>query len=314
MKILLSDIHGSTLIFEKALKAISKYDIDVFIIGGDLSGKDVRPIIEEEGKFITEIDGKATSFSRERIRYNFTTIREGRSLLLFTNKKEFNILKNNPNRIMEILDVKILERLEKWIKIILDQINLDEKKVIISPGNDDIKQIDALLFKFKSNGIETGLENSISYENIEIVTLDYTNITPWKTERELTEKKLKKLISKKVGNIKSFENVIFNFHCPPYKTEKLDLAPKIDKNLIYDVKPGGIDLVHTGSTAVLESIEQFQPFLSLHGHIHESQGFEYIGRTLSLNPGSEHEKGILNAYIIDIDADCIIRDFYLLEE
>lgn len=314
MKILfLSDIHGSSLIFEKALNAVSSYGIDILIIGGDLAGKDIRPIIGANGFYKTEIDDEIISVSEREIKSIKKRLEDLGHYYFLISQEEFTQLKSTPDRIMEILDEKIQERLEEWILKILDQINLNNIKVIISPGNDDIKQIDNILTKYRNRGIYTGLESSVSFKNVEIITLDYTNITPWNTERELNEKKLKKLIIEKIRGIKNIENAIFNFHCPPYKT-KLDLAPQLDKDLKYDVKPGGINLVHTGSTSVFESIMEYQPLLSLHGHIHESKGFEYIGRTLSLNPGSEHEKGILNAYVIDIDEKCTIRDFYLIEE
>lgn len=314
MKILfLSDIHGSSLIFEKAINAVSKYAIDILIISGDLSGKDIRPIIEDNGVYKTEIDGEVVSISNREIQSIKKQLEDLGHYYFLTSQEEFNKLKSTQEIIMKVFDEKILERLEEWLLKVLDQINLNKTKVIISPGNDDTKQIDALLIKYKNKGIYTGLENPVLFKNMEIITLDYTNITPWNTERELSEKKLKKLISKKIGKIKNIENAIFNFHCPPFNT-KLDLAPQLDKDLKYDVKPGGINFIHTGSTAVFKSIIEHQPLLSLHGHIHESKGFEYIGRTLSLNPGSEHEKGILNAYIIDIDEKYAIRDFYLIEE
>jgi 4-aminobutyrate aminotransferase-like enzyme len=42
-----------------------------------------------------------------------------------------------------------------------------------------------------------------------------------------------------------------------------------------------------GSEAVRRVLERHQPMLGLHGHIHESRGAVRLGRTLSINPGSE---------------------------
>jgi Icc-related predicted phosphoesterase len=47
-------------------------------------------------------------------------------------------------------------------------------------------------------------------------------------------------------------------------------------------------------------IEERQPVLSVHGHIHESAGERKIGATLSVNPGSEANHGILRGYLVDI--------------
>jgi Icc-related predicted phosphoesterase len=42
---------------------------------------------------------------------------------------------------------------------------------------------------------------------------------------------------------------------------------------------------HTGSRAVRDFIEDFQPILAVSGHIHEAYGMDQIGSTLLVNPG-----------------------------
>ena len=66
-------------------------------------------------------------------------------------------------------------------------------------------------------------------------------------------------------------------HTPPFQT-------KTDKLL---------NGTHVGSTAVRTFIEQQQPLLCLTGHIHESRGQDYIGRTLILNPGMIKDGGYI---------------------
>lgn len=62
-------------------------------------------------------------------------------------------------------------------------------------------------------------------------------------------------------------------------------------------------MIPVGSTAVRRAIEEFQPLLGLHGHVHESKGTTTIGRTLCINPGSEYSAGILRGVIIILDKD-----------
>ena len=59
------------------------------------------------------------------------------------------------------------------------------------------------------------------------------------------------------------------------------------------LKDAGRAVKPVGSTAVRAAIEEHQPALSLHGHIHESRGNCRIGRTLCINPGSSYEQGDL---------------------
>ncbi len=58
---------------------------------------------------------------------------------------------------------------------------------------------------------------------------------------------------------------------------------------------------HVGSISVRKWIEEKQPLLSLHGHIHEARGYGKIGRTVVVNPGSEAEWGKLYFAVIDVN-------------
>jgi len=59
-------------------------------------------------------------------------------------------------------------------------------------------------------------------------------------------------------------------------------------------------------------IERHQPPLSLHGHIHESKGAIKIGKTLSINPGSAYEEGMLMGAIIQLDPKKGIKSYQLV--
>jgi len=66
-------------------------------------------------------------------------------------------------------------------------------------------------------------------------------------------------------------------------------------------------MVPVGSEAVRKMIEKYQPFLGLHGHIHESAGSIRIGETNCVNPGSEYAEGILRAFQIEFKGDKIVK-------
>ena len=81
---------------------------------------------------------------------------------------------------------------------------------------------------------------------------------------------------------KNLDKSIFLFHSPPYKT-KLDRAALDGKKI--DHVP--LD-VHVGSIAIKRFIENQQPLLTLHGHIHESAEItgawnDRIGKTYSFS-------------------------------
>ena len=58
-----------------------------------------------------------------------------------------------------------------------------------------------------------------------------------------------------------------------------------------------------GSTAVRTLIEEVQPVLSLHGHIHESKAVAKIGSTTCVNPGSAYSEGVIDGAVIELRKD-----------
>ena len=95
-------------------------------------------------------------------------------------------------------------------------------------------------------------------------------------------------------------NAIFLFHSPPYKTN-LDRAALDGK--MFDRVP--LD-VHVGSIAIQRFIEERQPLLTLHGHIHEStritgQWKHQFERTVSFNAAhDDFELSIIKFKLEDI--------------
>jgi Icc-related predicted phosphoesterase len=128
----------------------------------------------------------------------------------------------------------------------------------------------------------------VDVEGFSMISTGWSNPTPWNTHREDSEEKLGERIEAMASQVRDASRAIFNLHCPPYKSG-LDEAPAIDADL--KLMHGGRALRPVGSTAVRQAIEQHQPLLSLHGHIHESKGATKIGKTLAINPEAPMRKG-----------------------
>ena len=104
---------------------------------------------------------------------------------------------------------------------------------------------------------------------------------------------------------------MFNLHVPP-KDSGLDTAVLLDEELRPLIRSGSPVFAGVGSTAVRKSLERHQPMLGLHGHIHESRGDARVGRTLSLNPGSEYSEGVLRGVIVTLSAKKGVMGFQLV--
>jgi hypothetical protein len=173
------------------------------------------------------------------------------------------------------------------------------KRIIVTAGNDDPLFINEL---FAGSSVVVMAERQVFQldEHHEMINEGFSNPTPWKTHREMSEEDLFEAIKQQAEQLRDVKNSIFNLHVPPHNS-RLDEAPLLDENLV--PVDGGRTYVPVGSTAVRKAIETYQPLLGLHGHVHEAKGSANIGRTLCLNPGSNYTEGILSGYIVLLDKD-----------
>jgi len=206
----------------------------------------------------------------------------------------------------------MLVRLEAWKALLLRELDPRSVALILTPGNDDPPEIDDLLLSFEREGIIGNLEVNHPLGRNVLITLDHTPPTPWRTPLEASEDVLREMIHCKLAKVPDPALGIFNFHSPPART-LIDLAPELDRELRPVVSPDGQSLIHAGSEAVRAAIEEYQPAVGLHGHIHESPGEVHLGRTVCLNPGSEYWNGVLHAWVIDLGADGSVLHSYRIE-
>jgi len=303
-----ADVHNSEAVFRKILSVPSLYKPDVIIIAGDLTGKAMVPVIEEPGgKYSAVYQGRRYRGEGEK-----GLLEIKRSLLdkgvypYVTTREEVEELKQNPDKVERIFRELIVDRIREWVQTLEEKVDPDTL-VIMMPGNDDIKDVDSVIESSKRVVYPLGktLDLGLGYK---LISMDYVNPTPWNTPREVGEKELGRMLENASKDVSEWNRVICNFHCPPYKTN-IDLAPKLDKNLKPVYRFGELEMEHVGCKAVRKFMEKRRPLLGLHGHIHESEGYDRVRDTLVINPGSEYWNGVLKGVIIDLNRDGVEKWF-----
>ena len=297
-----TDMHGSEGVWRKFLNASAMLNANVAICGGDLTGKMIVPIVEQEGKFAYYFMGNNHVVEKPELEATFKMIRGIGYYPYQTNEKEYNEMTKDPKRVDEVFHEVMLSTLKCWLDLIPKKVP-KETKVVVCPGNDDRADVDALV---NSHGSVINGEGNILQidESHEMVSCGWVNPSPWKTAREEPEEKLQDRLEQYIAQVKNKENAVFNFHAPPFQT-KLDEAPLLDEELNPIIRGGSTVMVPVGSKAVRRMIEKYKPFLALHGHIHESAGSVKIGPTYCANPGSEYAEGILRAYLVEFTGNKI---------
>lgn len=299
-----TDLHGSELCFRKFVNASKVYKADVLILGGDLTGKMVVPIVEQsDGTFRCNFLGHDFDLkTKVDIGEMEEKINRSGCYSYHTNVAEMEEFRSHPEKVDDIFKKLMAERLTRWVRFAEEKLRDTDIKFFMTGGNDDFFEIEDIL---NSSDYIINPEGKVVHvdENHEMIGSAYANMTPWKCPRDIPDEELAKKIDALIPLVENMETCIFCFHAPPIDSQ-LDSCPKVDAS-VYPPKmvvgPGGQPLlIGAGSKAVRNAIEKYQPFLGLHGHIHESRGIVKIGRTLCVNPGSEYSEGVLRGIILNI--------------
>jgi Icc-related predicted phosphoesterase len=303
-----TDIHGSEICWRKFLNAAAFYKADMVILGGDVTGKVMIPIVEYNGYWQVTVRGESKRIeSRDALNDIETQIRNRGSYPAVVSPDELQHLSEEEGEVDRRFSVEMMHSLDRWLDMADTKLQGGQIGCILNGGNDDIFEIDQMI---ESSPCVTFAEGKVlDLGGFSMVSMGWTNPTPWDTFREAPEDELAEKIEAVAQHVPDMGRTIFNFHAPPYGTG-LDDAPALDENL----RPmhGGAVMKAVGSVAVRDAINRHQPLLSVHGHIHESRGIKKMGRTLAINPGSVYGDGVLQGAVIELDAKKAKVSRYLL--
>ena len=294
-----TDIHGSDLCLKKFLNSGKFYGVDAIVMGGDITGKMIVPIVAGEGNtYSASIFGRRREVKFEDLSQLRKFIADAGFYPHEVTKEELEFLKENPLAVDELFRNLMKSTMSKWLDLAEDRLKGTGIQVIFAPGNDDPFFIDEML---SASDLVVNPDGQVIElpGGFPMISIGYSNITPWSSPRELEEADLARVISEQVAKLDYPERAIFNLHVPP-KDTPLDQAMQLDDDFRPVIKSGSPVITGVGSSAVREAIEKYQPVMSLHGHIHESRGEARIGKTLAINPGSEYSEGVLRGAIVTL--------------
>jgi Icc-related predicted phosphoesterase len=298
-----TDVHGSNKCFKKFLNAAKFYGANQLVLGGDITGKILVPIVEDRSDVYSMYYlGSTQLLKRGELEATEKMLGDSGAYYFRTTKKEYEELNENQNARMELFRQLMKNRIIEWLSLAEERLKGTNIGVYITGGNDDYPEIEDVL---KCSQFVIGAEGKVLpfAEDFEILSSGYSNETPWHCPRDITDEQLGEKIEAMIDKVKNLDRCIFNLHVPPYGTP-LDKAPELDANLTPVVNPvSGYNMISVGSKSIRKAIETHQPLLGLHGHIHESRAFVRLGRTLCINPGSEYGEGILRGALVKLDTE-----------
>ena len=293
-----TDVHGSEICWKKFISAGKFYEADVLILGGDMTGKAIVPIIAQgNDKYkVTLLEQESMLNGKEEVDKMALTIQNRGYYPYITNPDEVEDIFSTPGKSDELFLEQVTKILVRWMEYADQKLDGTGIRCYVCPGNDDVFEIDAVISASKLVRSVEGQVVELD-EQHEMISSGWSNPTPWDTHREEPEEALLSRLEAVISKAKNPSNAIFNFHAPPYGSG-LDEAPELTK----DLRPAyaGRSLVAVGSKSVLAVLDKYQPLLGLHGHIHEGKGARKYKKTLCINPGSMYEQGMLHGAIVDL--------------
>jgi uncharacterized protein len=304
-----TDIHGSDICWKKFLNAAKFYQAEVLVLGGDMTGKALVPIVEQpDGTF------RATLLQQVFTLKDVAAVQEMERRVASRGYYPFRATQaqlaefaTDAAKLDAFFRERMLAVLEQWIALADERLAGTGLRCFVCPGNDDPPAVDDVLRAATHVQLAEGRTVELG-DGFVMLSTGWSNQTPWHTYREASEPELAARIAAMLEPGLDMRATVFNFHCPPYGSQ-LDDAPEIDAEL--RVKDAGRSLIPVGSTAVRDAILTHQPLLSLHGHIHEGKGAVRLKKTLAINAGSAYEQGVLQGAVVDLDRRKGVRSYTL---
>ncbi len=299
-----SDVHGSEQCWRKFLGAGRFYKVGALIMGGDLTGKAIVPITREGDQYTATFLGeRQRAQGDEQLEELLKAIRFNGMYPWVASAAEISSHSADAAARDALFDQVMLAELRRWIELADERMAPQGIDVYVMAGNDDPWACDQVIAA--ASHVRDCDDKVVRVGPHEMISLSYANPTPWHSPRELDEDALYARIKSLADQLEDPATSIFNLHVPPYDTG-LDRAREIREDLTVVYKNGGAVEIPVGSTAVLEAIKEYQPLVSLHGHIHESRGEARIGRTLALNSGSEYNSGRIHGVVVKLAEDQVV--------
>ena len=297
-----SDFHAAEKAWRKFLNAIrlNVYKADVALVAGDLTGKAIVPIVRTGKGYEAELLGvRRTARNDDELAQLEREIADVGYYSFVTSGEEAERLAGDEAGRDELLHRLMNERVESWMQLATERLAESDVPLYLIPGNDDDFGIDPILDRAEYAPVNADGKVLDLAGDVQLLSYGWSNETPWRTPREVTEEELHERLDALAQQVRDPRRAVFMIHVPPHDSG-LDTAPILDENLRPTVSAGDVLRGPVGSTAVRRVIEERQPLLGVHGHVHESGGERRIGKTVCVNPGSEANHGILRGYLVDI--------------
>jgi Icc-related predicted phosphoesterase len=185
-----TDIHGSEMCWRKFLNAGKFHKADVLIMGGDMTGKAMVPIVANGSDWELELQGQQYRLgSEDELRAMEKRISDRGYYPVRLTREEVDAWSGDPVMVDTRFKAEMMANVERWMALADERLAGTGIRCVVSPANDDIFELDPIIDRAAL--VELGEANTIALDGFTLVSTGYANPTPWNTYRELPEPELR---------------------------------------------------------------------------------------------------------------------------
>ena len=123
----------------------------------------------------------------------------------------------------------MLETFERWMALAEERLAETDVRCFVMPGNDDPPGVDDAIER-RDAGRGLRRADRRVRRRYTMISLGYSNITPFDSPRELEEDELYRRVEAMAEQVDDLSHCVFNLHVPPYESQ-LDTAAELDEEL-----------------------------------------------------------------------------------
>jgi len=192
-----TDIHGSEICWRKFLNAAAFYKADLVVLGGDVTGKAMVPIVAHNGYWQTTVRGQTYKLeTREELDGMLARIRNSGFYPAMVSPDELRHLSQEEGAVDRRFTTEMIGSLDRWLDMADGKLGGGNIPCILNGGNDDIWEIDDVIEQ--SPCVSFGEGKVLDLDGFSLVSMGWTNPTPWDTFREAPEPELARKITEVV--------------------------------------------------------------------------------------------------------------------
>src|SRR3984893_3941908 len=183
-----TDLHGSEMCWRKFLNAGRFYDADILICGGDMTGKAIVPIVQEDGHYTVSLGGESQQVEAGQVADVEAQIRRKGYYPLQMSLERLHELDADPVKRAECFQEVMLDGVDRWMGMAAEKLRGTGIRLFVCPGNDDEMEVGDLVppsvFVQRCEG------RMVDIDGFSMISTGCSNHTPWHTHREETEERL----------------------------------------------------------------------------------------------------------------------------